>query len=290
MALTLSLTAPAHAAVKSATKPSAPTIASITSSPVKKGKVNLTVVVTLGADNGGAVITSTKISAGGKSCTAKKTKTTCTIKGIKNGKTVKVTAKSKNRKGFGSKSSSISYKVGGKKWTATLVTAPTTAPTTAPQVSSKAPKNPGAKAKQISKIVSCSRGLEFNPTQPWEEPSDDRIYTCYGTDPDIDPYSDGCADVYSVYYCMTTISYIAIFNLSASEQKSFKKDVLNCFDAVSNNPELEFALITDFKNYSFDTYHMDDKQVKAMLKKLKKKYKKSVAYSYRPTSGCTRLK
>ena len=160
----------------------------------------------------------------------------------------------------------------------------------ASQVSSEAPKNPGAKAKQIAKIVSCSRGLEFNPIQPGDEPSSDYFYTCYGTDPDIDPYADGCADVYSVYYCMTTISYISIFNYSSSEQKSFKNDVLNCTYSASNNPEMEFALITDFKNFSFDTYHMDERQVKAMLKKLKKKYKKSVAYSYKPTTGCKRIK
>ena len=160
----------------------------------------------------------------------------------------------------------------------------------ASQVLSEAPKNPGAKAKQIAKIVSCSRGLEFNPIQQGDDPSDDYFYTCLGTDPNIDPYADGCADVYTVYECTTTISYISIFNYSSSEQKSFKNDVLNCTYSVSNNPDLAFALITDFKNFSFDTYHMNDKQIKAMLKKLKSKYKKSVAYSYQPASGCKKIK
>ena len=115
--LVATLTVPANAAVKSVSKPSAPTISSITSSPVKKGKVNLTVVVTLGADTGGATVSGTKISAGGKSCTAKKTKTSCTIKGIKNGKAVNVSAKSKNKKGFGPGSPLVTYTAGAATYT-----------------------------------------------------------------------------------------------------------------------------------------------------------------------------
>ena len=140
----------------------------------------------------------------------------------------------------------------------------------ASQVSSKAPKNPGAKAKQIAKIVSCPMGLILQ-----SEASDEDIYIygCYETD----PYP---------YHSSYTDKFISIFNYSASEQKSFKKEVLNewCFSST------EFTLITDFKNYSFDAGYKDDAQVKAMLKKLKKKYKKSVAYSFQPTSGCKRIK
>jgi hypothetical protein len=112
MALTLSLTAPAHAAVKSATKPSAPTITSVTNGPVKKGKVNITVTFTLPANLGGAAIKQTKVSAGGKSCTAKKSKTSCTIKGLKNGKVVNVSARSQNKKGYGPKSAAVSHQAG----------------------------------------------------------------------------------------------------------------------------------------------------------------------------------
>lgn len=122
--LVATLTAPAGAAVKSATKPSAPTITSVTSSPVKKGKVNLTVVVTLGADNGGAAVSGTKISAGGKSCTTKKAKTSCTIKGIKNGKAVNVTAKSKNKKGFGKGSARVTYIAGAATYVVAAAPAP----------------------------------------------------------------------------------------------------------------------------------------------------------------------
>lgn len=124
--MVISLAAPSVAAAKKVTKPSAPTVASITSTPVKKGKVNLTVVVTLGADNGGAAVTQTRISAGGKSCTAKKTKTSCTIKGIKSGKAVTVTAKSKNKKGFGTPSQAIPYTAGSSAYA--LATNGTAAP------------------------------------------------------------------------------------------------------------------------------------------------------------------
>lgn len=112
LALSLALTAPAHAAVKSATKPSAPTITSVSNGPVKKGKVDITVTFTLPADLGGAAIKHTKVSAGGKSCTAKKSKTSCTIKGLKNGKVVNVTARSQNKKGYGPKSAAVSHQAG----------------------------------------------------------------------------------------------------------------------------------------------------------------------------------
>jgi hypothetical protein len=110
--LALSLVAPVQAAVKSATKPSAPTITSVTNGPVKKGKVNITVTFTLPADLGGQAIKQTKVSAGGKSCTAKKAKTSCTIKGLKNGKVVNVTAKSQNKKGYGPASAAVSHQAG----------------------------------------------------------------------------------------------------------------------------------------------------------------------------------
>lgn len=114
LSLTLLATsiAPASAAVKSVTKPSAPTITSVTNGPVKKGKVNITVTFALGADNGGATLKGTKVSAGGKSCTAKKEKTSCTIKGLKNGKVVSVTAKSQNKKGYGPASTAVSHQAG----------------------------------------------------------------------------------------------------------------------------------------------------------------------------------
>lgn len=101
--------APAYAGV---TKPSEPTVASVSSSTPKKGKVNITVNITLPASDGGSKLTGSKVSAGGKSCTMKKTKTSCTIKGIKFGKSLNVVASSKNKKGFGKKSAPYAFTAG----------------------------------------------------------------------------------------------------------------------------------------------------------------------------------
>jgi hypothetical protein len=94
------------------TKPSAPTVVTVTSSAPKKGKVNVTVTISLPSSNGGSAITGSKVTAGGRSCTIKKLKTSCTIKSVKNGKALSVVASSKNKKGFGAKSSRVAYTAG----------------------------------------------------------------------------------------------------------------------------------------------------------------------------------
>jgi hypothetical protein len=111
---------PAQAKAK-VTKPSAPAISAISSSAPKKGKVNVTVTITLPTSNGGSKITGSKVTAGGKSCTIKKTKTSCTIKSIKNGKALKISAKSKNKKGFSPKSARVTYTAGASAWPTTPV-------------------------------------------------------------------------------------------------------------------------------------------------------------------------
>jgi hypothetical protein len=73
---------------------------------------------------GGAKITGSKVSAGGKSCTIKQTKTSCTIKGIKNGKALSVRAQTKNKKGFGAKSVTVRYRAGAAAYPAVVVSAP----------------------------------------------------------------------------------------------------------------------------------------------------------------------
>lgn len=117
LALAVSALATPSQAVSSktkVTKPSAPTVVSVTSSKPKKGKVNLVVTISLPASNGGSKITGSRATAGGKSCTMKKLKTTCTIKGVKSGKTVSVVARSKNKKGFGAKSVAVKFAGEGK--------------------------------------------------------------------------------------------------------------------------------------------------------------------------------
>ena len=111
---------PAQAKAK-VTKPSAPTVSALSSSAPKKGKVNVTITITLPASDGGSKITGSKVTAGGKSCTIAKTKTSCTIKSIKNGKALNVTAKSKNKKGFSSASTSVAYTAGASAWPTTPV-------------------------------------------------------------------------------------------------------------------------------------------------------------------------
>ena len=122
LALTMSGLAIVPAQAKSkATKPSAPTVSALSSSTPKKGKVNVTITITLPASDGGSKITGSKVTAGGKSCTIAKTKTSCTIKSIKNGKSLNVTAKSKNKKGFGPASTSVTYTAGAIAWPTTPV-------------------------------------------------------------------------------------------------------------------------------------------------------------------------
>lgn len=116
LSLAIAPTAQAKAKI---TKPSAPTISAISSSAVKKGKVNVKVTITLPASNGGSKITGSKVSLGGKTCTIAKTKTSCTIKSIKNGKSLSVYANSKNMKGFGPKSARVAYIAGARAWPAT---------------------------------------------------------------------------------------------------------------------------------------------------------------------------
>jgi len=104
--------APAAQAKASISKPSAPTIVSITTSSPKNGLVNVTVKVSLPKQNGGSKITGSKVSADGKSCLIVNLKTSCTLKGIGDGKTFKVKASSRNKKGYGATSASVGYSVG----------------------------------------------------------------------------------------------------------------------------------------------------------------------------------
>jgi hypothetical protein len=116
MGLVLSAFASPTQAVSSktkVTKPSAPTIVSVTSSKPKKGKVDLVVRISLPAKNGGSKITESKVSAGkATSCTMKKLKTSCIIKGVKSGKSLTLTATSRNAKGYGAKSARVKMRAG----------------------------------------------------------------------------------------------------------------------------------------------------------------------------------
>ena len=115
LGLSLAIAPTAQAKAKIA-KPTSPTIVSITSSAPKKGLVNVTVKISLPKKNGGSKITGSRVTAGGKSCTMKNKKTSCTIKGIRNGKALNVKSKSKKKKGFGATSTSVAYKAGASAY------------------------------------------------------------------------------------------------------------------------------------------------------------------------------
>lgn len=139
--------APAYAAKKPKVvinKPSAPTITSIISTVPKKNKVNLTITISLPSNNGGSVITGSKVSAKGASCSMTKTKTSCVIKNVKTGKSLNFVSQSKNARGFGSPSATVSYIASGANWAIPLPSV-AQAPAT---VSQPAPQLPSAPAGQ----------------------------------------------------------------------------------------------------------------------------------------------
>jgi len=105
------ITSSAQAKVK-VSKPAAPTVAQVSSTSVSKGKVNITITLELPTNSSGAKITGSKITVGGKFCLLKNVKTSCTIKGFKNGAILKVRSQSKNIKGYGAQSVAVSYVAG----------------------------------------------------------------------------------------------------------------------------------------------------------------------------------
>ncbi len=162
---------PAQAKV---TKPSAPAISAISSSAPKKGKVDVTVTITLPTSNGGAKVTGSKVTAGGKSCTIAKTKTSCTIKSIKNGKALKISAKSKNKKGFSPKSARVTYTAGASAWpttpTATVVAdAPATSSPVATNttISVAAIAGVTAPVQGATPVTTTTAGTGYTGTVSW---------------------------------------------------------------------------------------------------------------------------
>jgi hypothetical protein len=152
-------------------KPSAPTVVSITSS-AKTGNVNITVRISLPKNNGGSKVTGSQVFAGGKSCTMKNLATSCTIKGIQAKKTVYVQASSKNVKGFGAKSKSITYLVGSSYPSKPVVvvpkpsaTTPTTTPPTSTPVTTFNVTNIGATSyvinSQVNPTLTVTRGVTY---------------------------------------------------------------------------------------------------------------------------------
>ena len=118
----------AHAVIA---KPSQPTVVSIKASAAKSGKVTITVSFALPNSLSGGAVTKSRVTAGGKSCIAKKKATSCKIYGIKKGKWVTVKVWTANKKGYGPSSKSIRY-LAGTTYYATPTPSTTPSPTLAP--------------------------------------------------------------------------------------------------------------------------------------------------------------
>jgi len=117
----------AQAKVKVA-KLAAPTVAEVSSSSVKKGKVNITVTIQLPKNTSGTKITGSKVTAGGKSCNIKKSKTKCTITGLEKGAALDVRSQSKTKLGYGAKSTAVSYVAGSATYRVPVITSEPTNP------------------------------------------------------------------------------------------------------------------------------------------------------------------
>ena len=83
-------------------------------------------VVSNGNSTSKASLTSTLVSASGKTCSSNVGKQSCTIQNLAKNKTVDISAKSKNAGGFGLPSSTVRYKVGSSSWTIASQTPSTT--------------------------------------------------------------------------------------------------------------------------------------------------------------------
>jgi len=110
------------------TKLAAPTVAEVSSSSVKKGKVNITVTIQLPKNTSGTKITGSKVTAGGKSCNIKKSKTKCTINGLEKGAALNVSSQSKTKLGYGAISTAVSYVAGSATYRVPVIISEPTNP------------------------------------------------------------------------------------------------------------------------------------------------------------------
>ena len=105
-------------AVSVSSKPSAPQIVSIVASKTSSTmKVNVTVAFTKATTNAKSPLLYTEVKIGSVSCRALRNATKCTVKNISSKKVLQVSARAKNRNGFGGYGSRISFNTAvGSKW------------------------------------------------------------------------------------------------------------------------------------------------------------------------------
>lgn len=109
VSLSVALVGVSNASAAKVKKPTAPLIVKITvTKPIRK-LVNITFMVALPQNNGGAPILSTTVTGGKKSCTMKKTSTTCTIKNVGVINSTNYVAVSRNKVGPSPASAKVRY-------------------------------------------------------------------------------------------------------------------------------------------------------------------------------------
>ena len=88
-------------ALSASSKPTMPEIQLIRSAAKSsKGTVDVTVSFSIAGTNPKSPILQSQVKVGTKTCTANRTATKCTVKGVITGKTYKVLARAKNRNGY----------------------------------------------------------------------------------------------------------------------------------------------------------------------------------------------
>jgi hypothetical protein len=131
-------------------KPTKPVITQVTSRKAPlKGRVNVTVAFQIAKTHKRSPLTATEVQIGKSVCTVTGKATKCTAKNLVSGKKVRVSVRSKNRNGFGSWSSSVSFLTKpGVKWVRKNPGSPTTstrpAQSTMPSTSSSTIPNSNA--------------------------------------------------------------------------------------------------------------------------------------------------
>ena len=142
----------AHVSAISATsKPLQPEIVSVlTAKGSSKNKVNVLVKFTKATTSSKSPLILTEVRIGNYTCTAKKSATKCTIKNVPSGRIFAVSARAKNKMGFGKTSSKFNFKVFvGASWTST-------SDSSTPGSSTPGSSTPG------SSTPSSSTALRFN--------------------------------------------------------------------------------------------------------------------------------
>ena len=168
--LCISATSTASASSVTA-KPTKPTISGITAvKSLRSGKVDVTVVFIKATTNAKAPLTLTEVKLGSATCKALKSATRCTVKNVSVGKKLTVSARAKNRNGFGESSSAVSFvPKAGNTWVrstpgSVTTTVPGSVSTTVPgSVSTTVPGSvtttvPGS----VTTTVPTATGLKFN--------------------------------------------------------------------------------------------------------------------------------